>query len=84
MTGNNLDFALNSPDTFFKIQNANGDIVYSRDGSFKNWIIFVDSNGNNVLNADNEPIVNRSEILWSNRCCKNHLQIWKKLGDNTI
>jgi flagellar basal-body rod protein FlgG len=29
-TGNTLDFALNNPDTFFKIQNANGDIVYTR------------------------------------------------------
>ena len=36
MTGNPLDFALNAPDTFFKIQNENGDIVYTRDGSFKN------------------------------------------------
>mgnify|MGYP000205059071 CR=1 FL=1 len=26
MTGNALDFALNDPDTFFKVQNANGDI----------------------------------------------------------
>ena len=57
MTGNKLDFALNSPDTFFKIQNANGDIVYTRDGSFKNLDNFlVDGNGNNVLNASNEPI----------------------------
>ena len=31
MTGNNLDFALNSPDTFFKVQNAAGDIVYTRE-----------------------------------------------------
>ena len=36
MTGNPLDFALNAPDTFFKIQNENGDIVYTRDGAFKN------------------------------------------------
>lgn len=57
-TGNKLDFALNQADTFFKIQDLNGDIVYTRDGAFKNLDGFlVDSNGNNVLNADNEPIV---------------------------
>ena len=57
-TGNNLDFALTQPDTFFKIQNQNGDIVYSRDGAFKVFDGFlVDSNGNNVLNADNEPVL---------------------------
>lgn len=57
MTGNNLDFALNKPDTFFKIQNQNGDIVFTRDGAFKNLDGFlVDGNGNNVLNQDNEPI----------------------------
>ncbi|GGD36432.1 flagellar basal body protein [Malaciobacter pacificus] len=57
-TGNKLDFALNQADTFFKVQDLNGDIVYTRDGAFKNLDGFlVDSNGNNVLNADNEPIV---------------------------
>jgi len=57
-TGNTLDFALKQADTFFKVQNQSGDIVYSRDGAFKIMDNFlVDSNGNNVLNADNEPIV---------------------------
>lgn len=57
MTGNALDFALNAPDTFFKVQNQNGDIVYTRDGSFKNLDgLLVDGNGNNVLNTDNEVI----------------------------
>lgn len=57
-TGNQFDFALTQNDTFFKIQDMNGDIVYTRDGAFKNLDNFlVDSNGNNVLNADNEPIV---------------------------
>lgn len=57
-TGNNLDFALTQADHFFKIQNETGDIVYTRDGAFKILDNFlVDSRGNNVLNADNEPIV---------------------------
>jgi len=56
-TGNKLDFALEQPDTFFKLQDKNGDIVYTRDGAFKVLDGFlVDSNGNNILNADNEAI----------------------------
>lgn len=56
-TGNKLDFALEQPDTFFKLQDKNGDIVYTRDGAFKVLDGFlVDSNGNNILNVDNEAI----------------------------
>jgi flagellar basal-body rod protein FlgG len=56
-TGNKLDFALEQPDTFFKLQDKNGDIVYTRDGAFKILDgLLVDSNGNNILNADNGPI----------------------------
>ncbi|MGB1226783.1 MAG: flagellar hook-basal body protein [Poseidonibacter sp.] len=56
-TGNKLDFALEQADTFFKLQNSNGDIVYTRDGAFKVLDGFlVDSNGNNILNNDNAPI----------------------------
>ena len=55
---------MTGPDTFFKIQNADGDIVYTRDGAFKNLDNFlVDSNGNNVLNADNEPIELEGEFV---------------------
>ncbi len=57
LTGNKLDFALKQSDTFFKFQNENGDIVYTRDGAFKNLDGFlVDSNGNNILSNDNAPI----------------------------
>jgi len=56
-TGNKLDFALEQPDTFFKLQDQNGDIVYTRDGAFKSLDGFlVDSNGNNILNTNNGPI----------------------------
>ena len=56
-TGNKLDFALEQPDTFFKLQDANGDIVYTRDGAFKVLDGFlVNSNGHNILNANNGPI----------------------------
>lgn len=84
MTGNTLDFALSSPDTFFKIQNADGDIVYSRDGAFKNLDSFlVDSNGNNVLNADNEPIVVEGDIASQVGVVKIPYTNLEKIGDNT-
>ena len=84
MTGNNLDFALNKPDTFFKVQNQNGDIAYSRDGAFKNLDNFlVDSNGNNVLNADNEPIVIENGFESQIGVVKISYDNLSKVGDNT-
>ncbi len=85
MTGNKLDFALNSPDTFFKIQNANGDIVYTRDGSFKNLDNFlVDGNGNNVLNASNEPITIDEDVAAQIGVVKISYNNLDKVGDNTF
>ncbi|WP_428024124.1 flagellar hook-basal body protein [Arcobacter sp.] len=56
-TGNDLDFALKDPNTFFAVLTQNGDVQYTKDGSFKNLDGFlVDSNGNNVLSADGEPV----------------------------
>jgi flagellar basal-body rod protein FlgG len=84
MTGNVLDFALNNPDTFFKIQNANGDIVYTRDGSFKNLDNFlVDGNGNNVLNANNEPITLDGDVASQLGVVKIAYNNLEKIGDNT-
>ena len=84
MTGNTLDFALNKPDTFFKVQNQNGDIAYSRDGAFKNLDNFlVDSNGNNVLNADNEPIVIENGFESQIGVVKISYDNLSKVGDNT-
>ncbi len=84
MTGNTLDFALNNPDTFFKIQNANGDIVYTRDGSFKNLDNFlVDGNGNNVLNENNEPITLDGDVASQLGVVKIAYNNLEKIGDNT-
>lgn len=57
-TGNQLDFALNKENLFFKIEKTDGDIQLTRDGSFK--ILdgrLVTQNGNNVLDTNNQPIV---------------------------
>ena len=84
MTGNNLDFALNSPDTFFKVQNSAGDIVYTRDGAFKNLDNFlVDGNGNNILNANNEPIVVDGDVSSQVGVVKIPYENLEKIGDNT-
>ncbi len=84
MTGNKLDFALNAPDIFFKIQNANGDIVYTRDGSFKNLDNFlVDGNGNNVLNTANEPITIDEDVASQIGVVKISYDNLDKIGDNT-
>jgi flagellar basal-body rod protein FlgF len=84
MTGNELDFAMTAPDTFFKIQNAEGDIVYTRDGAFKNLDNFlVDSNGNNVLNADNEPIEIEDGFESQIGVVKTNYLNLEKTGDNT-
>lgn len=84
MTGNTLDFALNKPDTFFKIQNLKGDIVYSRDGAFKNLDNFlVDGNGNNVLNANNEPIAIEDGFESQIGISKISYENLEKIGDNT-
>jgi flagellar basal-body rod protein FlgF len=56
-TGNALDFALSSTDTFFKVRGENGETLYTRDGSFKNLNgMLVDSNGREVLDNANEQI----------------------------
>lgn len=83
-TGNALDFALQQGDTFFKVQNANGDIVYTRDGAFKIQDGFlVDSNGNNVLNPDNEPIVAEEGFEQNIGVVQTPYSNLNKIGDNT-
>ncbi len=56
-TGNNLDFALKDNNTFFRVQDDSGEVVYSRDGAFKSLNGFlVNSSGQFILNNDNESI----------------------------
>lgn len=82
-TGNKLDFALNKVDTFFKIENENKDIVYTRNGSFKNLDgLLVDSNGNKVLNADNEPISLQDDYVSQISLSKIDFKEVEKFGSN--
>ena len=56
-TGNNLDFAITEKDMFFKVRNEQGNIEYTRDGSFK--VVdgtLVSQNNYPVLDANNGEI----------------------------
>ena len=70
-TGNNLDFALKSKDMFFKVKNEQGNIEYTRDGSFKvidgnlvtqNNYAVLDTN-NNVIDTNNPNFANQISII---------------------
>lgn len=83
-TGNELDFALQEPNLFFKVQNQNGDIVYTRDGAFKVLDGFVvDSNGNQVLGPDNDPVEANGDISQSIGIVRTEHENLEKFGDNT-
>ena len=84
MTGNKLDFALKDQNTFFKVQNANGEVMYTRDGSFKvlNNSLLVDGNGNFVLNNDNEAISTEDDFLGLIAVVKTEFTNLDKFGDN--
>lgn len=70
-TGNNLDFALKTKDMFFKVKNEQGNIEYTRDGSFKavdgklvsqNNLPVLDNN-NNDIDINNPNFANSIAIL---------------------
>lgn len=82
-TGNQLDFALVKEKMFFKVQAPNGDILYTRDGSFKNVDgMLVTSNGNSVLNVDNEPIEVADEFYLQIGVVKSEYSNLSKVGSN--
>ena len=85
-TGNPLDFALCSQDKYFKIQTAQGDILLTRDGSFKNINNqLVTSNGNKVLDTKNQPISLKhgtSDILKNIAVVDVKLTTNDKIGNN--
>jgi len=83
-TGNNLDFAIKNKDMFFKIQNEQGGIEYTRDGSFKAVEgRLVDQNGSLVLDADNNFIdVNNPDFAKSISLIKTDFKNLDKIGYN--
>jgi len=84
-TGNTLDFALSDSDTFFKVQDSSGEVVYTRDGAFKNLDGFlVDSNGQFILNNDNEPIVTQEDFTNQISVVKIDYKDLEKYKDNNF
>lgn len=84
-TGNTLDFALSASDTFFKVQDTSGEVVYTRDGAFKNLDGFlVDSNGQFILNNDNEPIVTEDDFINQISVVKIDYKDLEKYKDNNF
>lgn len=82
-TGNEMDFALNHPDTFFKVQGRDGEVLYTRDGSFKNLDgNLVTGNGMAVLSADNEPIAAEEGFAVFIGVSKIDFKNLEKVGDN--
>lgn len=57
-TDNPLDFAIDG-DGFFTVLGPKGDIVYTRDGSFK---ISVSDNGNMLTTSDGSPVLDDSGV----------------------
>lgn len=56
-TSNNMDFALKNQNTFFQVENDNGDVLLTRDGSFHILDnVVVNSVGQKVLSADGAQI----------------------------
>lgn len=83
VTGNELDFALKTPDTFFKVQTPTGEIQYTRDGSMKNLNgLLVDRNGNSILSVDNEPIVVEDGYAQQIGVVKSPYENLEKVGNN--
>jgi len=56
-TNNKLDFAISKENTYFKIENANEEVEYTRNGSFKVLDGYlVTQNGEKVLNRNDYPV----------------------------
>lgn len=82
-TNNQLDFALNANDTFFKIKDNNGNILLTRDGSFKSLNgELVTSEGYKVLNANNEPIAVEDGFEQELSIVKANYKDMHKVGSN--
>lgn len=83
-TGNPLDFALTEADTFFQVQDRNGNVSYSRDGAFKNLDGFlVDGNGSFILDNAGEPIpIEGEEFRNQISVVQINYNDLEKIGDN--
>jgi len=83
-TGNNLDFALKTKDMFFKVKNEQGNIEYTRDGSFKAVDgKLVNQNNFPILDNDNNIIdINNPNFASSISVVQTDFKNLDKIGNN--
>ena len=83
-TGNNLDFAIKDREMFFKVQNEQGNIEYTRDGSFKTVDgKLINQNGYPVLDNDNIPVdINNPNFARTISVVKTEFTNLEKIGNN--
>jgi len=83
-TGNNLDFALKTRDMFFKVKNEQGNIEYTRDGSFKAVDgKLVNQNNFPILDNDNNIIdINNPNFASSISVVQTDFKNLDKIGNN--
>ena len=83
-TGNNFDFALKDANMFFKVENAQGNIEYTRDGSFKSIDgKLINQNGFAVLDSENNPIdINNPDFASLLSVSKIDFNNLNKIGNN--
>jgi len=82
-TGNGLDFSIKTRDAFFKVQNNNGDVLLTKNGSFKNLNGFlVNSEGNSILNLNNERITVEDGFEEQIALVKSEYSNLDKVGNN--
>lgn len=83
-TGNNLDFALKTKDMFFKVKNDQGNLEYTRDGSFKAVDgKLVNQNNLPVLDNDNNEIdINNPDYASSIAIVQTDFKNLDKIGNN--
>jgi flagellar basal-body rod protein FlgF len=82
-TGNSLDFAISEPNAFFKVQDNNGNMLLTRDGSFKvlNGEL-VTQNGYKVLSADNDVILAEDGFAGNIGIERTDYKNLEKIGNN--
>ncbi len=82
-TGNELDFAITDPKAFFKVQDQNGNILLTRDGSFKVLDgMIVTQNGFRVLNGNDQPIIAEEGFAQNIALEKTDYTNLDKIGNN--
>ena len=85
VTSNPLDFAITEKDIYFKLEDKNNNIVFTRDGSFKNLDGYlVNADGLKVLTNNNEYInSNTTDLTKKLGLIKSKAENFEIIGSNS-